>query len=69
MVVQVNAKRPSTNELPDDVETLKALVAQHVDLLAQRDEKFAAQRLVIEHLRTYAFGKKSEKRPRPAILV
>lgn len=69
MVVQVNAKRPSAEELPDDVETLKALVAQRDGLLAQRDEKIAAQRLVIEHLRIYAFGKKSEKRPRPAHLI
>lgn len=66
MVVQVNAKRRSPGELPDDVEALKALVAQHVDLLAQRDEKIAAQRLVIEHLSKIAFGKKSEKRPRLA---
>lgn len=69
MVVQVNAKRPSTGELPDDVDALKALVAQHLDQLAERDEQIAAQRLVIEHLRIYAFGKKSEKRPRPAHLT
>jgi len=66
MVVQVNAKRPTAGELPDDVETLKALVAQRDDLLAQRDEKIAAQRHLIDYLRRIAFGKKSEKRSRPA---
>ncbi|MCP3920555.1 MAG: IS66 family transposase [bacterium] len=72
----MNAKRRNSDELPDDVEALKAivaqhaeLIAQHAELIAQRDEKIAAQRIVIEHLRKYAFGKKSEKRPRPADLV
>ena len=62
MAVQVKPKKPSPDELPDDVAALKAIVAQ-------RDEKIAAQRLVIDHLRKVAFGKKSEKRPRPAHLV
>jgi len=65
----VNAKRPSADGLPDDVAALKELVAQRDEQLAQRDAKIAAQRLVIEHLRTYAFGKKSEKRARPGQLV
>jgi len=66
MVVQVNTVSPSANELPDDVEKLKALIAEHEQVLAQRDEKIAAQRRVIDYLRRVAFGKKSEKRPRLA---
>jgi transposase len=62
MVVPVNAKSSVVDELPDDIEKLK-------ELLAQRDAKIAAQRVVIEHLRKMAFGKKSEKRPRSALLV
>jgi hypothetical protein len=62
MVVPVNAKSSVVDELPDDIEKPK-------ELLAQRDAKIAAQRVVIEHLRKMAFGKKSEKRPRSALLV
>lgn len=69
MVVQVNAKNSKPGELTDDVEQLKALVAQRDELLAQRDEKIAAQRIVIEYLRKIAFGKKRERRLRPAHLA
>lgn len=62
MVVHVEAKERSAGELPDDVEALKSIVAQ-------RDAKIAAQRVVIEHLQKVAFGKKSEKRPRRAQLA
>ena len=65
----MDAKIRNTNELPDDVDALKALLAQHVELLAERDAKIASQRIVIEHLRQVAFGKKSEKRPRLEHLV
>ena len=64
MVVQVNTVSPNANELPDDVEKLKAIIAEHVEALAERDEKIAAQRVLIDHLRRVGFGKKSEKRPR-----
>ncbi len=57
MGVQVKAKKSGANVLPDDVVTLKAMITE-------RDEKIIAQRLVIEKLKQYAFGKKSEKRPR-----
>ena len=69
MVVPVNTKSPKIDELPDDVEKLKALLVQLDDQLAERDAKIAAQRIVIEQLRKVAFGKKSEKRPRLANLV
>jgi len=58
MVVQVDSVRQS-DELPDDVEALKELVAALGD-------KIAAQRRLIDFLRKVAFGKKSEKRPRLA---
>ena len=59
MVVQVNAKDSRAKQLPEDVDALKAIIAQ-------RDEKIAAQRHLIDYLRRVAFGKKSEKRARPA---
>ncbi len=52
MVVRANPMSRRTDELPDDVEELKAIIA--------------AQRHVIDCLRRIAFGKKSEKRVRPS---
>ena len=62
MVVQVDAKNRQMDDLPDDIDALKTLVAE-------LDAKVTSQRLVIEHLRQVAFGKKSEKRPRPDVPI
>ena len=64
MVVQVKVTKPKNEVLPDDVGALKEIIAQQVVELSKRDERIAAQVLVIERLSIYAFGKKSEKRPR-----
>jgi transposase len=47
--------KPRTSNLPDDVEALKALIAE-------QEEKIAAQRHTIDILTRIAFGRSSEKR-------
>lgn len=51
-------------ELPDDVEELKALLLQREELLSQRDLKIEAQRTIIDSLRRIVFGRRSERRAR-----
>jgi len=48
------------SELPDDVEALKAIIAEHVEIIAAKDHTIAI-------LSRIAFGKKSEKRSRAAL--
>jgi transposase len=63
MVVQARAMSGRSQELPDDVERLKALIAERDAIIAERDAKIAAQELLIDKLRRWEFGRKSEKRP------
>lgn len=64
--------RARRSELPDDVATLKALIAERDDAIAEcemtiaeRDEKITAQRHTIDVLTRIAFGRSSEKRRAP----
>lgn len=57
--------KPKTPDLPDHVDTLKALIAERDAKLAERDEKIAAQSHTIDLLTRIAFGRSSEKRRSP----
>jgi hypothetical protein len=50
-------------ELPDDIESLKALVATHLQTIESQSEKISELAHTNELLRKLVFGKKSERRP------
>ena len=54
--------KTKTLELPDDVEALKALIAERDTGIAERDARIAAQSHTIDILTRIAFGRSSEKR-------
>lgn len=50
-------------ELPDDIESLKALVVTHLQTIESQSEKISELAHTNELLRKLVFGKKSERRP------
>jgi transposase len=64
MVVESQTRTSEPSQLLDDVEALRALVAEQREAIARRDEIIAAKDHTIAVLTRLAFGKKSEKRSR-----
>jgi len=57
--------KANISELPDDVVSLKELIAERDERIAERDERIAAQCHTIDILTRIAFGQSSEKRRAP----